>query len=201
MVWGCVGQVGDQSSNIGRFAVLAAGWPRGDPGHHDQPGVRVEPAGARLRASQAVMSGPVRRRHRGRRRGDEPGAARRGAGRRACPTARRPGPLRRLLVQPGHQRGDDRASGGASRDRSSTSTRRGRTSRPPRRSTPAPSTSQIVPVSTSTATAGSTSTRASAPRHHRGDARRAQALLHARTASSTPATPRRSPTARPRCWS
>jgi acetyl-CoA acyltransferase len=25
--WGCVTQLGDQSSNIGRFAVLAAGWP------------------------------------------------------------------------------------------------------------------------------------------------------------------------------
>ncbi|HVW81838.1 MAG TPA: thiolase family protein [Mycobacteriales bacterium] len=27
VVWGCVSQVGDQSSNIGRWAVLAAGWP------------------------------------------------------------------------------------------------------------------------------------------------------------------------------
>lgn len=27
VVWGCVSQIGDQSSNIGRFAVLAAGWP------------------------------------------------------------------------------------------------------------------------------------------------------------------------------
>jgi acetyl-CoA acyltransferase len=25
--WGCVSQVGDQSSNVGRFTVLAAGWP------------------------------------------------------------------------------------------------------------------------------------------------------------------------------
>lgn len=25
VVWGCVSQVGDQSSNIGRYAVLAAG--------------------------------------------------------------------------------------------------------------------------------------------------------------------------------
>jgi acetyl-CoA acyltransferase len=32
VVWGCVGQVGDQSSNIGRFAVLAAGWPEHVPG-------------------------------------------------------------------------------------------------------------------------------------------------------------------------
>lgn len=27
VIWGCVSQVGDQSSNIGRYAVLAAGWP------------------------------------------------------------------------------------------------------------------------------------------------------------------------------
>ncbi|GAY19386.1 thiolase family protein [Mycobacterium sp. shizuoka-1] len=32
VVWGCVSQVGDQSSNIGRFAVLAAGWPEAIPG-------------------------------------------------------------------------------------------------------------------------------------------------------------------------
>jgi acetyl-CoA acyltransferase len=32
VVWGCVGQVGDQSSNIGRYAVLAAGWPETIPG-------------------------------------------------------------------------------------------------------------------------------------------------------------------------
>ena len=30
--WGCVTQLGDQSSNIGRFAVLAAGWPESVPG-------------------------------------------------------------------------------------------------------------------------------------------------------------------------
>ena len=32
MIWGCVSQVGDQSSNIGRYAVLAAGWPETIPG-------------------------------------------------------------------------------------------------------------------------------------------------------------------------
>jgi acetyl-CoA acyltransferase len=32
VVWGCVSQIGDQSSNIGRFAVLAAGWPESIPG-------------------------------------------------------------------------------------------------------------------------------------------------------------------------
>ncbi|WP_329281185.1 thiolase family protein [Streptomyces sp. NBC_01451] len=32
VVWGCVAQVGDQSSNIGRYSVLAAGWPESVPG-------------------------------------------------------------------------------------------------------------------------------------------------------------------------
>lgn len=30
--WGCATQLGDQSSNVGRFAVLAAGWPETVPG-------------------------------------------------------------------------------------------------------------------------------------------------------------------------
>jgi len=30
--WGCVGQVGEQTFNIGRVAVLAAGWPESVPG-------------------------------------------------------------------------------------------------------------------------------------------------------------------------
>src|SRR6202167_3606765 len=32
VIWGCVSQVGDQSSNIGRYAVLAAAWPETTPG-------------------------------------------------------------------------------------------------------------------------------------------------------------------------
>jgi acetyl-CoA acyltransferase len=32
VVWGCVSQVGDQSANIGRYTVLAAGWPEAIPG-------------------------------------------------------------------------------------------------------------------------------------------------------------------------
>jgi acetyl-CoA acyltransferase len=31
VIWGCVGQVSDQAGNIGRFAVLAAGWPDSIP--------------------------------------------------------------------------------------------------------------------------------------------------------------------------
>jgi acetyl-CoA acyltransferase len=32
VVWGCVNQVGDQSSQVGRYSVLAAGWPESVPG-------------------------------------------------------------------------------------------------------------------------------------------------------------------------
>jgi acetyl-CoA acyltransferase len=32
VIWGCVSQVGEQSANIGRNAVLAAGWPESVPG-------------------------------------------------------------------------------------------------------------------------------------------------------------------------
>ena len=32
VIWGCVSQVGEQSLNVGRNAVLAAGWPESVPG-------------------------------------------------------------------------------------------------------------------------------------------------------------------------
>jgi acetyl-CoA acyltransferase len=32
VIWGCVAQIGDQSSNVARFAALAAGWPETIPG-------------------------------------------------------------------------------------------------------------------------------------------------------------------------
>src|ERR1700738_1064097 len=50
VVWGCVSQVGDQSSNIGRYAVLAAGWPE------SIPGTTVNRA---CGSSQAVLGGGV----------------------------------------------------------------------------------------------------------------------------------------------
>src|ERR1700712_5931795 len=37
VVWGCVSQVGDQSSNIGRWAVLAAGRAENNPGTTGNP--------------------------------------------------------------------------------------------------------------------------------------------------------------------
>ena len=58
---------------------------RTHPGHDDQPGLRFEPAGARLRGAGGDVRSAGRRRRR-RRRGDEPGAAGLGQGQRACPT-------------------------------------------------------------------------------------------------------------------
>ncbi|GAA1951286.1 acetyl-CoA C-acyltransferase [Nocardioides panacihumi] len=56
VIWGCVTQLGDQSSNIGRFGVLAAGWPE------TVPAVTVNRAcgssqQAIDQAAHAVMSG------------------------------------------------------------------------------------------------------------------------------------------------
>ena len=59
VIWGCVSQLGDQSSNIARFAVLAAGWP------DTIPGVTVNRACGSSQqavdfAAQAVLSGRAR---------------------------------------------------------------------------------------------------------------------------------------------
>ncbi|WP_327692790.1 thiolase family protein [Streptomyces sp. NBC_00459] len=56
VVWGCVSQVGDQSSNIGRYSVLAAGWPESVPGTTVN---RACGSGQQALdfAAQAVMSG------------------------------------------------------------------------------------------------------------------------------------------------
>lgn len=56
VVWGCVSQVGDQSSNIGRFAVLAAGWPEAIPGTTVNRACGSSQQALDF-AAQAVMSG------------------------------------------------------------------------------------------------------------------------------------------------
>ena len=92
VIWGCVSQVGDQSSNIGRYAVLAAGWPESIPGHHGQPGLRLQPAGPRLRGAGGDV-GPAGRRRGRRRRGDEPRPTRFGPGDRDALRPESPCPL------------------------------------------------------------------------------------------------------------
>src|ERR1700744_4503626 len=56
VVWGCVSQVGDQSSNIGRYAVLAAGWPEHIPGTTVNRACGSSQQALDF-AAQAVMSG------------------------------------------------------------------------------------------------------------------------------------------------
>src|SRR6201997_2117583 len=56
VAWGCVWQVGDQSSNIGRYAVLAAGWPESIPGTTVNRACGSSQQALDF-AAQAVMSG------------------------------------------------------------------------------------------------------------------------------------------------
>ena len=56
VVWGCVSQVGDQSSNIGRYSVLAAGWPEHIPGTTINRACGSSQQALDF-AAQAVMSG------------------------------------------------------------------------------------------------------------------------------------------------
>ena len=56
VLWGCVSQVGDQSSNIGRYAVLAAGWPESIPGTTINRACGSSQQALDF-AAQAVMSG------------------------------------------------------------------------------------------------------------------------------------------------
>src|SRR5215469_11351660 len=56
VIWGCVGQVGDQAGNIGRYAVLAAGWPEAIPGTTINRACGSSQQALDF-AAQAVMSG------------------------------------------------------------------------------------------------------------------------------------------------
>ncbi len=56
VIWGCVSQVGDQSSNIGRYSVLAAGWPESIPGTTVNRACGSSQQALDF-AAQAVMSG------------------------------------------------------------------------------------------------------------------------------------------------
>ena len=72
VIMGCVMQVGAQALNVGRNAVLAAGFPESVPATtiDRQCGSSQQ---ALHFAAQGVMAGPVRRGDRGRRGGHEPG--------------------------------------------------------------------------------------------------------------------------------
>ena len=102
VLWGCVGQVGEQAGNIARNAVLAAGLAGVGAGHHDRAAVRIQPAGTAFRRRGRHLRA-VRHRGRRRRRVDDPGPDGVGASRRPRrPEQRRdPAPVRGHRVQPG----------------------------------------------------------------------------------------------------
>ena len=111
VVWGCVSQVGDQSSNIGRYSVLAAGWPENIPGTTINRACGSSQQALDF-AVQAVMSGQQDVVVAG---GVEvmsrvPLGSARSTG---MPLrAESPCPLRGFLVQPGHLRGAHRTEVG-----------------------------------------------------------------------------------------
>ena len=97
VVWGCVSQVGEQTANVGRYAVLAAGWPEHVPGltidrqcGSSQQAVHQAAAGVIAGQYDIAIAGGVESMSRGPVR-----QALRPPGRRA---------LRRVPVQPGHRR-------------------------------------------------------------------------------------------------
>ena len=98
VVWGCVNQVGDQSAQVGRYAVLAAGWPESIPGVTVNRACGSSPVVVRLRGRDG-HGRPVRRRRRRWRGVDDAGAA--GFRPRVGAAVRRPGagPLRRGPAQ------------------------------------------------------------------------------------------------------
>ena len=73
VIWGCVSQVGEQSWNVGRNAVLAAGWPESVPGTtlDRQCGSSQQAAALRRRRGDRRPGRPGGRRWR---RVDDPGA-------------------------------------------------------------------------------------------------------------------------------
>src|SRR6476620_9954331 len=56
VIWGCVSQVGDHASTIGRYSLLAGGWPEHSPGTTVNRGCGSSQQALDF-AVQAVMSG------------------------------------------------------------------------------------------------------------------------------------------------
>ncbi len=194
VIWGCVSQVGEQGVNIGRNAALAAGFPESVPGTtvdrqcgSSQQAVHFAAAGLVAGHYDVVIAGGVESMSR------VPMFSNMVGGDGPFPPADAR-PLRQRTRRPGHLGRDDRREVGAvadpaRRDRGALARARGRRHRhgAVRRGDPA---------------GGRRRHRRGHPaRHHARDASRACGRRSRRTASSRPATPRRSPTGRPRCCS
>ncbi len=64
VIWGCVTQIGDQSSNVGRLGVLAAGWPEAIPGTTVDRACGSSQQALHFAAAEPRHVRPLRRRHR-----------------------------------------------------------------------------------------------------------------------------------------
>ena len=136
VIWGCVSQVGEQTLNIGRNAVLAAGWPESVPGTtvdrqcgSSQQAVHFAAAACISGQYDLAVAGGVESMTR------VPMGASVGqtaATRTARSVLER---VRRRRSEPGRRRRDDRRALGPRPRRSSTSSRSARTRRPPPRRT------------------------------------------------------------------
>ena len=111
VIWGCVIQVGEQTIDLGRTAVLAAGWPESVPGvtvdrqcGSTQQSIRFAAAGVLAGHYDAVIAGGVESMSR------TPIGASLANGGHAVPRGV-PGPLQRA-PEPGHRRRDDRRAVG-----------------------------------------------------------------------------------------
>lgn len=192
VVWGCVSQVGDQSSNIGRYAVLAAGWPESIPGTTVNRACGSSQQALDF-AAQAVMSGQQDVVVAG---GVETmSRVPLGAAKAAWSAVRAPGarPLPGLLLQPGRLRRADRAEVGLRPYRG----------RRVRRALPRAGgrcAGQRCLRRADRPRGGSRGRRGDPARDERRDARQAQAVLPGGRRDPRRATPPRSPTGRRRCW-
>ena len=129
---GCVSQIGEQSGNVARNSLLAAGFD------DRVPGVSIDrQCGSSQQAAhfgaQGVIAGRIRHRHRGRRRVDEPGAARLIGERRVAVRRGHPRTVPEGLGQPGRLCRTDRREVGSQPRPTRRSSRQSRIGVPRRR--------------------------------------------------------------------
>ena len=198
VIWGCVSQVGEQTFDIARNAVLSAGWPQSVPGvtvdrqcGSSQQSVHFAAAGLVSGQYDVVVAGGVESMSR------VPMGSSIGPGRRQPVRVEPAHRLPRRVPEPGDRRGDDGRALGAhphpARRVLARLAREGgrRHRRGPLRRADRPGQAR--------GRHGHRHRRGGAPRRHARVDGHAQARVQGRTAPSTRATARRSATGRPRC--
>ena len=194
-IWGCVMQIGEQTFDIARTAVLSAGWPESVPGTtvdrqcgSSQQAVHFAAAGVISGQYDIAVAGGV----------EVMSRTPMGSTFTASPLgADYSGPLRQRLPEPGRGRRGHRRHLGLQPHPARRVRAAQPRARPGRHRRAAPSRSRSRPVTNPEGTVIST-TRASAPAA-RWRSWPPSSRPSAETARSPPRTPRRSPTARRRC--